>query len=253
MELIRNPFKAAIARGELQIGLWSTLCSPLAADVIADSGFDWIVIDTEHSPNEVPDVLAQLQVYRAAATTPMVRPAWNDTVLIKRLLDIGAQTLLLPYVQNVAEAEAAVAATRYPPEGVRGVTVSGRGARFGRVENYMTRAAEEICVIVQVETGEALASLEGIANVEGVDGVFIGPGDLAASLGHVGNPGRPEVQEAIRDAAETLRRVGKPAGILTPVEEEARRYIDWGFTFVAVGSDMGLLLKNADALRARFR
>ena len=253
MELIKNPFKAAIARGELQIGLWSTLCSPVAADVISDSGYDWIVVDTEHSPNELPNVLAQLQIYRASASMPMVRPAWNDPVLIKRFLDIGAQTLLLPYVQNEIEAKAAVAATRYPPEGVRGVTVSGRGARFGRVKDYMTRAAEEICVIVQVETAEALTSLEGIARVEGVDGVFIGPGDLAASLGHVGNPAHPDVQAAIKGAVDTLKRVGKPAGILTPNEDEARRYIDWGYTFVAVGSDMGLLLKNADGLRARFR
>ncbi len=253
MELIKNPFKAAIARGELQIGLWSTLCSPVVADVISDSGYDWIVIDTEHSPNETPDVLAQLQIYRASASNPMVRPAWNDAVLIKRLLDIGAQTLLLPYVQSEAEAKAAVAATRYPPAGVRGVTASGRGARFGRVKDYMTRAAEEICVIVQVETGEALKSLEAIASVEGVDGVFIGPGDLAASLGHVGNPAHPEVQAAIKAGIDTLKRVGKPGGVLSPNEEEARRYIEWGFTFVAVGSDMGLLLKNADALRARFR
>jgi 4-hydroxy-2-oxoheptanedioate aldolase len=252
LELIRNPFKAAIARGELQIGLWSTLCSTVVADVISDSGYDWIVVDTEHSPNELPDVLAQLQVYRASTSMPMVRPAWNDMVLIKRFLDIGAQTLLLPYVQNEAEARAAVAATRYPPAGVRGVTTSGRGARFGRVKTYMREAASEICVIVQVETGEALKSLDAIASVEGVDGVFIGPGDLAASLGHVGNPAHPDVQAAIKGAVETLKRVGKPAGVLTPNEEEARRYIDWGYTFVAVGSDMGLLLKNADALRARF-
>jgi 4-hydroxy-2-oxoheptanedioate aldolase len=253
LELIKNPFKAAIARGELQIGLWSSLCSPIVADVISDSGYDWIVVDTEHSPNELPSVLAQLQVYRASATTPMVRPAWNDTVLIKRFLDIGAQTLLLPYVQNVAEARAAVAATRYPPAGVRGVTGSGRGARFGRVKDYLQKAAEEICVIVQVETGEALKSLEAIASVEGVDGVFIGPADLAASMGHVGNPQHADVQAAIKRAAETLKRVGKPAGILTPVEDEARRYIDWGYTFVAVGSDMGVLLKNSDELRAKFR
>ena len=253
MELIRNPFKAAIARGDLQIGLWSSLCSTIAADVISDSGYDWIVVDTEHSANEVPDVLAQLQVYRAGATNPVVRPAWNDTVLIKRFLDIGAQTLLLPYVQDVAEARAAVAATRYPPEGVRGVATSIRGARFGRVRDYMRDAAGEICVIVQVETGEALKNLEGIAAVEGVDGVFIGPADLAASLNHLGDPQHPEVQAAIKGAVETLKKAGKPAGILTPVEEEARRYIDWGFCFVAVGADLGLLLKNADALARKFK
>jgi 4-hydroxy-2-oxoheptanedioate aldolase len=249
----RNAFKHNLAAGKLQIGLWSSLCSNVAAEIIGDSGFDWILLDTEHSPNEIPDLVGQLQAMQASPTTPIIRPAWNDAVLIKRALDIGAQSLLLPYVQNVAEAKAAVAATRYPPRGIRGVSVAARASRYGRTPGYLGKANDEICVLVQVETGEALKNLEAIAAVEGVDGVFIGPSDLAASLGHLGNPQHADVQKAIKDAVDRLTKVGKPAGMLTGNEEEARRYIDWGYKFVAVGADVGLLAKNADALCKRFK
>jgi len=253
MDMPRNAFKHALREGKLQIGLWCSLCSNIAAEIISESGFDWIVLDTEHSPNEVPDLVSQLQAMQRGTATPMVRPAWNDTVLVKRALDIGALSLLFPYVQNPDEAKKAVAATRYPPHGVRGVTVVGRAARYGRVSGYLGRAAEEICVIVQVETGEALKQIEAIANVDGVDGVFIGPSDLAASLGHLGNPQHADVQKAMQDAVKRLKAVGKPAGILTGNEDEARRYIDWGYQFVAVGADVGLLSKNADALAKKFK
>jgi 4-hydroxy-2-oxoheptanedioate aldolase len=253
VELKTNAFKAAIARGEKQIGLWSSLCSPLVAEIIGGAGFDWILIDTEHSPNELPDVMAQLQALATSHATPIVRPAWNDPVLIKRFLDAGAQTLLLPFVQNVAEAKAAVAATRYPPHGIRGVTTSGRGGGFGRIRDYLKKAPEQICVLVQIETQEALDDLEGIAGVEGVDGVFIGPADLSASMGHLGDQSHDEVQDAIRDAALRLRKIGKPAGILTGNEGQAHRYIGWGYTFVAVGADLGLLARNAEALATRFK
>jgi 4-hydroxy-2-oxoheptanedioate aldolase len=183
----------------------------------------------------------------------MVRPAWNDAVLVKRILDIGGMSLLFPYVQNPEEAKRAVAATRYPPEGVRGVTVVGRAARYGRVQGYLGKAAEEICVIVQVETGSALKQIEAIAKVDGIDGVFIGPSDLAASLGHLGNPQHAEVQTAMKDAVNRLKAIGKPAGILTGNEEEVRRYIDWGYQFVAVGADVAVLAKNADALAKKFK
>jgi 4-hydroxy-2-oxoheptanedioate aldolase len=253
VDLPRNAFKAALARGELQIGLWSSLCSPIVAEIIGHSGFDWILVDTEHSPNEPPAVLAQLQALQTGTATPIVRPAWNDPVLLKRLLDIGTQAVLVPFVQNAEEAAKAVAACRYPPAGIRGITVSGRGSRYGRVPDYLKRADAEICVLVQVETGEALAQIEAIASVDGVDGVFIGPADLSASLGHIGNPGHPEVQAAIKSAVDRLTAVGKPAGILTPSEADARRYIEWGYRFVAVGSDLGLLTKHADALAKTFR
>jgi 4-hydroxy-2-oxoheptanedioate aldolase len=249
----RNAFKHDLAGGKLQIGLWSSLCSNIAAEIISDSGFDWILLDTEHSPNEIPDLVGQLQAMQASKTTPIIRPAWNDAVLAKRALDIGAQTLLFPYVQNAEEARRAVAATRYPPQGIRGVSVAARASRYGRTPGYLTKANDEICVLVQVETRSALSEIEAIAAVEGVDGVFIGPSDLAASLGHVGNPQHPDVQAAIKDAVTRLKKVGKPAGMLTGNEDEARRYIDWGYLFVAVGADVGLLAKNADALCKRFK
>ncbi len=253
MELNRNRFKHGIAAGELQIGLWSTLASNISAEIIADSGFDWILLDTEHTPNEVPGLLSQLQALESGAATPIVRPAWNDPVLFKRILDIGAQTLLVPYVQNAEEAAKAVSAVRYPPKGIRGVTGSGRGSRYGRVKDYLKKADDEICLLVQVETGEALKELDAIAAVDGVDGVFIGPSDLSASMGFIGQPGHPEVQAAIEDAIGRLKAAGKPAGVLTANAEEARRYIDWGFTFVAVGIDTLILAKGADALAKSFK
>jgi 4-hydroxy-2-oxoheptanedioate aldolase len=253
MDLPRNRFKHAIAAGHLQIGLWCSLCSNIAADIVRDSGFDWLVLDTEHSPNEIPDVLSQLQACEGGAATPIIRPAWNDLVIIKRCLDIGAQTLLVPYVQNPDEAKRAVEAVRYPSAGMRGVAVASRASRYGRVTDYLKNANGEICLLVQVETRSAMDQLEAIATVEGVDGVFIGPSDLSASLGHIGNPAHLDVQKALETCVRRLKAVGKPAGILTSNEEEARRYIGWGYTFVAVGSDVGLLSRGADALAKKFR
>lgn len=253
MDLPRNVFKHAIARGELQIGLWCSLCSPITAEIVCHSGFDWLLLDTEHSPNEVPDVLSQLQAVQAGSASPIVRPAWNDLVLIKRLLDVGAQSLLIPFVQTADEARRAVEATRYPPDGIRGITGSGRASRYGRVTNYLKNASQEICLLVQVETKSALDRIEEIASVDGIDGIFIGPNDLAASFGHIGNWAHPEVQSALEDAVRRLKKIGKPAGILTPNEEEAKRFIQWGYTFVAVGADLGLLARGADALAKRFK
>jgi len=252
MDLPRNTFKHAIAKGELQIGLWCSLCSPITAEIVCHSGFDWLLLDTEHSPNEVPDVLSQLQAVQTGSASPIVRPAWNDIVLIKRLLDIGAQSLLIPFVQTADEARRAVEATRYPPGGIRGITGSGRASRYGRVTNYLKNASQEICLLVQVETKGALDRIEEIASVDGIDGIFIGPNDLAASFGHIGNWAHPEVQSALEDAVRRLKKIGKPAGILTPNEEEAKRFIQWGYTFVAVGADLGLLARGADALAKRF-
>ena len=253
MDIPTNAFKAALSRGELQIGLWSSLCSNIVAEAVSHSGFDWILVDAEHSPNETPSVLAQLQAMQAGTATPIVRPAWNDPVLIKRLLDIGAMGILVPFVQNAEEAAQAVAACRYPPAGRRGITTSGRGSRFGRVANYLEKADSQICVLVQVETAEALEQLEAIAAVDGDDGVFIGPADLSASLGHIGKPNHPDVREAIRLAGQRLVATGKPAGILTASEADARSYIEWGYSFVAVGTDLGLLVRGADALMKSFQ
>jgi 4-hydroxy-2-oxoheptanedioate aldolase len=253
MDLERNAFKHAIAAGKLQIGLWSNMASNIGAEIIADSGFDWILLDTEHSPNEVPGLLAQLQAMTRGTATPIVRPAWNDAVLIKRVLDIGAQSVLLPYVQNPEEAKRAVDSVRYPPAGIRGVAAASRASRYGRVAGYLKNADAEICTLVQVETKTALDQLEAIAQVDGVDGVFIGPSDLSASFGHVGNPQHPEMQQILESAVTRLKAVGKPAGILTGNEDEARRYIGWGYTFVAVGADVGLLARGADALAKKFK
>src|SRR5262249_39651840 len=178
---------------------------------------------------------------------------WNDLVLIKRYLDIGAQSLLIPFVQTPEEARAAVAATRYPPGGIRGITGSGRASRYGRVKDYLKNASSEVCLLAQVETKSALDQIEKIASVDGIDGVFIGPNDLSASFGQIGNWGHPDVQAALKDAVTRLKKIGKPAGILTPNEEEAKRFIDWGYTFVAVGADVGLLAKSADGLAKRFK
>jgi 4-hydroxy-2-oxoheptanedioate aldolase len=253
VDINRNLFKRALQRRELQIGLWSTLCSNVAAEVVAHSGFDWILLDTEHSPNEPPDLLAQMQAMGRSPTTPVVRAAWNDTVLIKRILDLGAQSVLLPYVQSAQEARRAVAAVRYPPRGVRGVSAGSRASNYGRIKDYLHKADDEICLLVQVETRSALGQLESIAGVEGVDGVFIGPADLSASLGHLGDPQHDETQQALRDAAARLRTLGKAAGILSGVEADARRYIEWGYNFVAVGIDTALLARSADALARAFK
>lgn len=253
MQMPQNDFKQAIATNRLQIGLWCSLCSNIAADIVADSGFDWLLLDTEHSPNELPDILSALQATNHSAASAVVRPAWNDAVLIKRYLDIGAKTLLIPFVQNVQEAERAVAATRYPPKGIRGVTGSGRASRFGRVQGYLQNASDEICLLVQLETPAALEQIEAICAVDGVDGVFIGPNDLAASMGHIGNTTHPDVQAALKDGVTRIVKAGKPAGILSVNEADTRRYIEWGYAFVAVGVDVVLLTRAADALAKQFK
>lgn len=253
MDLPRNAFKHALAAGERQIGLWCSLCSNITVELVSDSGFDWLLLDTEHSPNELPAVLSQLQAARGGTATAIVRPSSNDPVQIKRLLDIGAPGLLIPYVQTVEEARRAVEATRYAPAGFRGVTGSGRASRYGRVPGYLQKAESEISVLLQVETREAMGALEAIASVDGVDGIFIGPADLSTSYGYHGNWTGPEMQAVIKDAAERLAKLGKPAGILTANEDEARRFIEWGYSFVAVGADLGLLRNAADALARRFK
>jgi len=252
MELPVNRFKRALKDKKPQIGMWSSLSSHIVAEILAHAGFDWVLLDTEHSPNELPMVQSQLHAMTGGTATPVVRPAWNDMVLVKRFLDIGAQTLLLPYVQTVEEASNAVRYSRYPPQGVRGVAGSTRAAGYGRIKDYLNRAHEELCVLVQAETLLALKNLEGIAAVEGVDGIFIGPNDLAADLGHLGNWQHPDVWKAMEDAAKRIRKAGKAPGILVG-EADGKRCLDAGFLFVAVGADTGMLVRGSDALAARFR
>lgn len=253
MELPRNAFKQALRDGRRQIGLWCSLPGGIPAEIAAGAGFDWLLFDTEHSPIDPLTVLPQLQ---AAAGHPgvsaVVRPASNDPVLIKRLLDVGAQSLLVPCVQDADEARAAVAATRYPPTGIRGVAGTTRASGYGRIAGYATKAQEEICVVVQVETGDALERIESIATVEGVDGIFVGPADLAASLGHPGEPGHPAVKERVEDALVRIGKTGRPAGILTLDPGFASRCIELGVVFPAVGLDAAVLARGLDALIAEF-
>jgi len=253
MDLPKNPFKRALREGRAQIGLWSSLSSNYSVEVVAGAGYDWILLDMEHSPNDLESLLAQLQAASPYATHPVVRVPWNDMVTVKRVLDVGAQSLLVPYVQNAEEAKAAVANTRYPPAGVRGVAGTTRATRFGRIKDYAKRAHEEICVLVQVETKSALEQLEAICAVEGVDGVFIGPADLHASMGHPGETANPAVLPLIEDAMRRIRKAGKAPGYLSPVEADAKRMLAAGAQFVAVGADVGLLARGAENLLARFR
>ena len=253
MDLPKNNFKHAIRAGRPQIGLWVSLANAYSAELVAGSGFDWLVLDGEHSPNAPTTVISQLQAVAAYPVSAIVRPAWNDKVLIKRYLDIGAQSLLIPYVQNATEAAEAVAAIRYPTRGVRGVAGVTRASRFGRVADYAKRAEEELCLLVQIETREGLDNLDAIAKTDGIDGVFIGPADLAAALGHLGNQQHPEVQSAIQDAVKRIRGHGKPAGILATDEASTRRYIEWGTVFTAVGLDAMVLARETEKLAAKFR
>jgi 4-hydroxy-2-oxoheptanedioate aldolase len=253
MDIPQNAFKRALKAASAQIGLWSSLSSNYSVEVIAGAGFDWILLDSEHSPADLENLLTQLQAAAAYPTHPVVRVAWNDMVTIKRVLDIGAQSLLVPYVSSAAEARSAVSYTRYPPAGVRGVAGTTRATRFGRVKDYARRAHEQICVLVQVETQPALENIDAICAVEGVDGVFIGPADLHASLGHVGEIANPKVKPLIDDAIRRIRKAGKAPGILTPSESDARHWLDCGALFVAVGADVGILARGAEALAAKFK
>src|SRR5688572_9079018 len=253
MKLPENPFKRALRAGRAQIGLWSSLSSNYTVEVIAGAGFDWILLDTEHSPSDLENVLTQLQAAAPYPSHPVVRVPWNDMVTIKRVLDIGAQSLLVPYVSSAAEARSAVSYTRYPPAGVRGVAGTTRATRFGRVQEYARRAHEEICVLVQVETQQALDNIDAISAIDGVDGIFIGPADLHASLGYAGEIANPKVKPLIDDAVRRIRKSGKAPGILTPNEADARHWLECGALFVAVGSDVGLLARGAEALAGKFK
>lgn len=239
----RNLFKQRLGRQQ-QIGFFATFGSPALTEMLAACGFDWVLVDTEHSPIELPDVIDHLRAIAGAGLPALVRPAWNDMVTIKRLLDQGAQTLLIPYVENAEEARAAVAHTRFPPKGVRGVSGASRAANYGLTPGYFAAAEAELCVIVQIESAGALAQIEAIAAVDGVDAVFIGPSDLAASMGHIGNPQHPEVQAAIDDGFRRLKAMGKPCGYLTGNEDEFRRRLAEGVDFISFATD-AVFIRNA--------
>ncbi len=248
MKLPTNTFKQALKDRTKQIGIWNSLCSNIAAEIIAPAGFDWALLDMEHSASDLRTILSQLQAYETGSTLPIIRPAWNDPVLVKPLLDLGARGLLFPMVQSSEEAERAVAATRYPPKGIRGVSLSQRGNRFGRITDYLDRFENELCVIVQIETREALSRVGEIAAVEGVDGIFFGPADLSADMGLIGQLDNPDLWAAILEGVAGAEREGKPSGTLVGNPDKAIELFNQGFTFVACGSDANLLARSADAL-----
>jgi 4-hydroxy-2-oxoheptanedioate aldolase len=254
MQLPKNEFKAALREKRRQIGLWVGLADSVCAEICAGAGFDWLLIDGEHGPNDVRTLLAQLQAVAPYAAHPVVRPLTGDINLIKQLLDIGAQTILIPMVESAEQAQRLVSAMRYPPAGIRGIgTTLARAARWDRIPDYLHKANEQVCLLVQVETRQGLENIEAIAAVEGVDGVFIGPSDLSASLGHTGQIAHPEMLRVIEDAIRRIVATGKAAGILTTDEALARRHLELGCSFVAVGIDTALLKRATDDLVNRFK
>lgn len=253
MDLPRNTFKAAIREGRAQIGIWCTIAGSDNAEALAGCGFDWMLIDTEHSTVSLDTVKAMLQGAAPYPTQTVVRPGWNDAVEIKRILDAGAMSILVPYVQNAEEAARAVAAVRYPPHGTRGVAGITRASRYGAVDSYIARANDEICLLVQVETAEALKNIEAISAVPGVDGVFVGPADLAASMGFPGDTSAPAVKAAILDAIRRIRAAGKPAGILSLDPDLLKQAVAAGSVFTAVDVDQAILLRGARALAQQWK
>jgi len=248
-----NPFKAALAAKQARIGLWLSMADPYLAETSATAGFDWLLIDGEHAPNDVRSTLAALQAVAPYRSQPVVRAVAGEVALVKQLLDIGAQNLLVPMVDTAEQARQLVAATRYPPLGIRGVgSAVGRASRWSARTDYLDVADSEVCLLVQAETVMALGNLQAICAVDGIDGVFIGPADLAASMGHRGKPGHPEVQAAIERAMKTIVASGKAAGTLTSDPVLARRYLELGCTFVAVGVDILMFANAARKLAGQF-
>lgn len=254
MQLQPNLFKQALKEGKAQIGLWVGLSDPYVAELLASTGYDWLLLDGEHAPNDVRQVLGQLQAIAPYASHPIVRPVQGDVALIKQYLDVGAQTLLIPMVESAEQAARMVAATRYPPNGIRGVgSALARASRWNQVEGYLHKADDQMCVLVQIESAKALEQLDAIAAVDGIDGVFFGPADLSASMGYLGRPGEPVVQQAIADGIARVRRAGKAAGILSADPQLARGYLDMGAQFVAVGVDTTMLVRAARELLRAFK
>ena len=247
-----NGFKQALSNKQAQIGLWVSLANPYSTEICAGAGFDWLLLDSEHAPNDLRSIMAQLQTIAAYPSQAVCRVPIGDSTSIKQFLDLGAQNLLVPMVDTPEQARALVQACRYPPDGFRGMG-GARASRWGRYPHYAKEANAQVCLLVQVETRLALSNLDAIVATEGVDGVFIGPADLSASMGHIGNSGHPEVQAAIEDAIQRVARAGKAAGILTPDTALARRYLELGATFVAVGLDTLLLVRGTNALVSQFK
>ncbi|MDP1954547.1 MAG: 2-dehydro-3-deoxyglucarate aldolase [Polaromonas sp.] len=248
-----NSFKRDLLAGKKLIGCWASLSNAITTEVLGVAGFDWILLDGEHSPNDVTTFIPQLMALKDSASAPVVRPSSNNEVEIKRLLDAGFYNFLVPFVESAAEAKRAVAATRYPPLGIRGVSVSQRSNRYGTVPDYFKSINDHICVMLQIESRAGVAAAREIAALDGVDCIFVGPSDLAAGFGHLGNANHPEVQAAIVAVFADAKAHGKPTGILAPVEADARRYMAMGATFVGVGSDLGVFRAATQALHDKYR
>jgi 4-hydroxy-2-oxoheptanedioate aldolase len=253
MKLLKNLFKSRLSSEACQLGLWNTAGGNTVPEMMGGAGFDWVLVDCEHAAIEAVEVLPALQaIGQFPDVGALVRPAANDPVLFKRLLDMGAQTLLVPYIETRAEAEMAVTAMRYGPRGIRGMAGMTRATRYGQIEDYFNTAEEELCLILQIESAKGLDNLEDIARCPGVDGVFIGPADLSASLGHAGQTQHPDVVAAIDGAIARLNDWGVPWGIMSLQVDEAKGYIGKGASFISVGVDLVLLAQAVAGLKQAF-
>jgi 4-hydroxy-2-oxoheptanedioate aldolase len=253
MDLPRNKFKHAIASAKVPVGSWLVSGAPSTAEALGCVGFDFLVLDMEHTPIDMAQMIGVLRAIEGTPAGVLVRIPWNDMVSVKRILDAGAQSLMFPFIQNAEEARRAVAYTRYPPDGVRGVAAVHRASRHGTVPNYHQSAAAEICVVAQIETLEALAHLPAIAAVPGVDSLFIGPADLSASMGHLGNITHPDVLAKLGEGAAACRKAGKPVGIVGANADVVAKFLELGFTWVAVGSDVGMMVGRAQEWLGKVR
>jgi 2-dehydro-3-deoxyglucarate aldolase len=247
-----NRFRQDLRAMKRLIGCWASLASPISTEVLGYAGFDWLLIDAEHAPNDLQSIMLQLMALKGSPSAAVVRPAWADPILLKRLLDVGVYNFLMPFIESAEQASAAVAATRYPPQGMRGVAVAQRSNQYGYCADYFQHINDNITVLIQIESRAGVEAAREIAGVPGVDGIFIGPSDLSASLGHFGNPGHPEVQEAMAHILAATTAENKAVGILSAVERDAQRYLDMGMTCVAVGLDVVLLRDASRQLRERF-
>lgn len=251
---LTNSFKAALREGRQQIGLWQALANPTTAEICAGAGFDWLLFDGEHAPNTIPGLLAQLQAVAPYPVHPIGRPPAGEAWLIKQYLDIGFQSLLVPFVETAAQAAELVRAMRYPPDGIRGIGAGlARAARWSRIPNYLDRADGETCLLVQIESAAGIENIDAIAAIEGVVGVFVGPADLSATLGYRGQPTHPDMRRIIGGAVERILRAGKAAGILAADPELAKHYAEIGCRFIAVGTDVSLLVKGSTDLAREAR
>lgn len=247
-----NEFKQKVLGREPMFGCWAALSSPITTEILGLAGFDWLLLDGEHAYNDTLNFIPQLMALKGSRSAPIVRPENNDPILMKRLLDIGFNNFLVPMIETKEEAEKLVKSTKYPPEGIRGVSVAHRGNAFGTIVDYFEKINDNITVMVQIESVLGVQNVDEIASVKGVDLLFVGPSDLSAALGYLGEPNHPEVQKVIQTIFDVAKKHNIGAGILAPVESDARRYLEMGATLVGVGSDVGLLKNNAQALAKKF-